>query len=87
VLQPEDLARQLQQALADLRGADAPAGAVEQLHLVQLLQLLDLGGHRGLAHVQGLRRAREAALRGHGMEGSQLCQAHDIFLRVIPGQL
>jgi hypothetical protein len=40
----------------------------EQLFADVLLQQLDLIAHRGLGHAQFLRRARETAMPGDGLE-------------------
>ncbi|MCY1367449.1 hypothetical protein D9M69_543840 [compost metagenome] len=72
----EDLLRQLHELLADLGELHAPAAPVKELDLVGLFEKAHLRGDGGLAHMQVLGGPREAAFAGHGIEGTQLGEAH-----------
>jgi len=75
-LQAEQAARENQQFLAQRRGGDPPAAAVEQFHAIGFLQRLDLAGKRRLGHMQGIGRLGKTALAGHRVEGAELAVVH-----------
>jgi hypothetical protein len=76
LLETEDLARDLQQLLAECGDLHRTTAAVKQLHAVGLLQETHLGGHRGLADMQQAGCSGEAAGTGYCIERSQLSQSH-----------
>ena len=64
------------QLLPPGRHLDGLGGAYDEPGAKLLLQLADMGAHRGLGEVQLLRRLGEAAILHHGAEGLQLLQFH-----------
>src|SRR5690606_9364879 len=66
----------LDDLLADRGEHDAPRVALDELHAQLLLQLLDLGGERGLAHEAGLGGPSEVAVVGHRHQVAQVSQVH-----------
>jgi len=71
-LEREQPARDLEQGAPELRRFDAPAATLEEAHAVARLQPLHLARQRRLRDVERRGGARESALAGHGMEGTQL---------------
>ena len=60
----DDAARPVEHALAFRREALEARAALHQQHAEGVLELLDAGGERGLAHAAGLRRVAEMPLAG-----------------------
>lgn len=60
--------------LTGIGEAHRAAGAIEQLGTDGALELLDLLGQSGLRYVQGLSRASEVCVDGHGLQVSEMTQ-------------
>ena len=75
-LQRGELPGDRQQLVADAGQLDAMAAAVEELHLVLLLQALHLRRQGRLREPERPRRRAEAAMAGDGEEGAELGGGH-----------
>ena len=74
----QDRVRVLQQSPAGFRDVDPAVHPLKQPGSVKALQLPDGLAHRGLGHVQLLRRGSDALLLTDGPEDLQMAQSHGL---------